>query len=108
MPIQRRDLDGRPRLQAYSLPARPHREAPDAQYLCPAHAHHGARWAAFKRTVMEIRADVGEHGLDAVVLIAELDVDAAMNAPVSQEDTAVALIKRMKHAYEVPQRLHDP
>eukprot|EP00965_Chrysotila_dentata_P164391 5428246-Pleurochrysis_carterae.AAC.1 len=25
-------------------------------------------WAAFKRTIMEIRADVGEHGLDSVML----------------------------------------
>eukprot|EP00965_Chrysotila_dentata_P003333 108775-Pleurochrysis_carterae.AAC.1 len=60
------------------------------------------RWAAFKRTTMEIRADVGEHGLDSVMLIAELDANAAMNAHASQEDTAVALIKRMKHAFEVP------
>eukprot|EP00965_Chrysotila_dentata_P237742 6202094-Pleurochrysis_carterae.AAC.1 len=57
---------------------------------------------------MEIRADVGEHGLDSALLIAELDVNAAMNAPVSQEDTAVALIKRIKHAFEVPRLLHDP
>eukprot|EP00965_Chrysotila_dentata_P178936 5909006-Pleurochrysis_carterae.AAC.1 len=57
---------------------------------------------------MEIRADVGGHGLDTAMLIAELDVNAAMNAPVFQEDTAVALIKRMKHAFEVPQLLHDP
>eukprot|EP00959_Pyramimonas_sp_CCMP1952_P046988 981039-Pyramimonas_sp.AAC.1 len=57
-------------------------------------------WAAFKRTVMEIRADVGEHGLDTVMLIAELDVNAAMNATPSQVDTPVALIKRMKHAFE--------
>eukprot|EP00965_Chrysotila_dentata_P144155 4761669-Pleurochrysis_carterae.AAC.1 len=42
------------------------------------------------------------------MLIAELDVHVAMNAPVSQEDTAVALIKRMKHAFEVPRLLHDP
>eukprot|EP00965_Chrysotila_dentata_P145982 4822860-Pleurochrysis_carterae.AAC.1 len=42
------------------------------------------------------------------MLIAELDVNAAMNAPVSQEDAAVALIKRMKHAFEVPELLHDP
>eukprot|EP00965_Chrysotila_dentata_P132019 4364185-Pleurochrysis_carterae.AAC.1 len=42
------------------------------------------------------------------MLIAELDVNAAMNAPVTQEDMAVALIKRMKHAFEVPQFLHDP
>eukprot|EP00965_Chrysotila_dentata_P166298 5490280-Pleurochrysis_carterae.AAC.1 len=40
--------------------------------------------------------------------IAELDVNSAMNATPSQEDTAVALIKRMKHAFEVPQVLHDP
>eukprot|EP00965_Chrysotila_dentata_P040558 1345254-Pleurochrysis_carterae.AAC.1 len=59
-------------------------------------------WAAFKRTIMEIRADVGEHGLASVMLIAELNVNAAMNAPVSQEDTVVALIKRMKYAFEVP------
>eukprot|EP00965_Chrysotila_dentata_P002177 71625-Pleurochrysis_carterae.AAC.1 len=65
-------------------------------------------WAAFKRTIMEIRANVGEHGLDTVMLIAELDVNAVMYAPVSQEDTAVALIKWMKHAFEVPQLLHDP
>eukprot|EP00965_Chrysotila_dentata_P018954 631900-Pleurochrysis_carterae.AAC.2 len=57
---------------------------------------------------MKIRADVGEHGLDTVMLIAELDVNAAMNAPASQEDTAVALIKRMKRAFEVPRLLHDP
>eukprot|EP00965_Chrysotila_dentata_P059352 1969541-Pleurochrysis_carterae.AAC.1 len=31
-----------------------------------------------------------------------------MSAPVTQEDTAVALIKRVKHAFEVPQLLHDP
>eukprot|EP00965_Chrysotila_dentata_P037470 1246456-Pleurochrysis_carterae.AAC.1 len=30
-------------------------------------------WAAVKRTIMEIRAGVGEHGLDTVMLIAELD-----------------------------------
>eukprot|EP00965_Chrysotila_dentata_P140639 4650103-Pleurochrysis_carterae.AAC.1 len=30
-------------------------------------------WAAFKRTIIESRADVGEHGLDSVMLIAELD-----------------------------------
>eukprot|EP00965_Chrysotila_dentata_P082608 2726373-Pleurochrysis_carterae.AAC.1 len=66
-------------------------------------------WAAFKRTILEIRADVGEHGLDSVMLmIAELDVNAAMNAPVSQEDTAVALMKWIKHAFEVPRLLHDP
>eukprot|EP00965_Chrysotila_dentata_P119546 3952180-Pleurochrysis_carterae.AAC.1 len=41
---------------------------------------------------MEIRADVGEHGLDSVMLIAKLDVNTAMSAPVTQEDTAVALI----------------
>eukprot|EP00965_Chrysotila_dentata_P259420 6213559-Pleurochrysis_carterae.AAC.2 len=57
---------------------------------------------------MEISADVGEHGLDSVMLIAELDVNAAMNAPVSHEDTAVPLIKRMKHAFEVPRLLYDP
>eukprot|EP00965_Chrysotila_dentata_P184642 6095115-Pleurochrysis_carterae.AAC.2 len=57
---------------------------------------------------MEICADVGERILDTVMLVAELDVNAAMNAPVSQEDMAVALIKRMKHAFEVPQLLHDP
>eukprot|EP00965_Chrysotila_dentata_P088375 2918874-Pleurochrysis_carterae.AAC.3 len=42
------------------------------------------------------------------MLIAELDVNAAMNATPSQVDTAIALIKRMKHAFEVPQLLHDP
>eukprot|EP00965_Chrysotila_dentata_P090589 2989911-Pleurochrysis_carterae.AAC.1 len=57
---------------------------------------------------MEIRADGGEHGLDTVMLIAELDVNAAMNAPLSQEDTAVALIKWMKQAFEVTRLLHDP
>eukprot|EP00965_Chrysotila_dentata_P187431 6172128-Pleurochrysis_carterae.AAC.5 len=58
---------------------------------------------------MDIRADVmGEHGLDTVMLIAELDVYAAINATSSQVDTAIALIKRMKHAFEVPQLLHDP
>eukprot|EP00965_Chrysotila_dentata_P103668 3421878-Pleurochrysis_carterae.AAC.1 len=57
---------------------------------------------------MEICADVGEHGLDTVMLIAELDVDAAMNATPSQVDTPIALIKRMKHAFEVPRMLHDP
>eukprot|EP00965_Chrysotila_dentata_P081923 2703619-Pleurochrysis_carterae.AAC.1 len=30
-----------------------------------------------------------------------------MNATPSQVDTHVALIKRMKHAFEVPQLLHD-
>eukprot|EP00965_Chrysotila_dentata_P030697 1022198-Pleurochrysis_carterae.AAC.1 len=64
--------------------------------------------AAFKRTIMEIRGDVGEHaGLDTVMLIAELDVNAAMNATFSQVDTPIALIKR-KNAFEVPQLLHDP
>eukprot|EP00965_Chrysotila_dentata_P172001 5676164-Pleurochrysis_carterae.AAC.1 len=63
---------------------------------------------SFKRTVLEFCADVGEHGLDAVMLIAELDINTAMNALVTHEDTAVALIKRMKHAFEVPQLLHDP
>eukprot|EP00965_Chrysotila_dentata_P139595 4615245-Pleurochrysis_carterae.AAC.1 len=29
-------------------------------------------WAAFKRTIKEICADVGEHGLDSVMQIAEL------------------------------------
>eukprot|EP00965_Chrysotila_dentata_P247832 6207986-Pleurochrysis_carterae.AAC.1 len=43
-----------------------------------------------------------------VMLIAELDVNAAINAPLSQEDTAVALIERMKHAFEVPEFLQDP
>eukprot|EP00965_Chrysotila_dentata_P006515 212342-Pleurochrysis_carterae.AAC.1 len=57
---------------------------------------------------MEIRADVGAHGLDTVMLIAELDVNAAMNATPSQVDTLIALVKRMKHAFEVPQLLHDP
>eukprot|EP00965_Chrysotila_dentata_P081614 2694985-Pleurochrysis_carterae.AAC.2 len=57
---------------------------------------------------MEIRADVGEHGLDTVLLIAELDVNAAMNATLSQVDTLIALKKRTKHAFEVPQLLHDP
>eukprot|EP00965_Chrysotila_dentata_P153750 5082609-Pleurochrysis_carterae.AAC.1 len=42
------------------------------------------------------------------MLIAELDVNAAMNATPSQVDTPVALIKRMKQAFEVPQLLHDP
>eukprot|EP00965_Chrysotila_dentata_P084919 2803167-Pleurochrysis_carterae.AAC.1 len=42
------------------------------------------------------------------MLIAELDVNAATNAPVSLEDTVVALIKRMKHAFEVPRFPHDP
>eukprot|EP00965_Chrysotila_dentata_P176381 5823921-Pleurochrysis_carterae.AAC.1 len=56
---------------------------------------------------MEIRADVGEHGLDTVMLIAELDVNAALNATPSQVDTPTALIKHMKHAFEVPQLLHD-
>eukprot|EP00965_Chrysotila_dentata_P167226 5521707-Pleurochrysis_carterae.AAC.2 len=56
---------------------------------------------------MEIRADVGEHDLDTV-MIAELDVNAVMNATPSQVDTPVALIKRMKHAFEVLQLLHDP
>eukprot|EP00965_Chrysotila_dentata_P029604 984297-Pleurochrysis_carterae.AAC.1 len=42
------------------------------------------------------------------MLIAELGVNVAMNAPVSQEDTAVALIKQMEHAFEVPRLLHDP
>eukprot|EP00965_Chrysotila_dentata_P023939 793307-Pleurochrysis_carterae.AAC.2 len=65
-------------------------------------------WAAFKRTIVEIRADVGEHGLDKVMLIAELDGNTAMNATPSQVDTIIALIKRMKHAFEVPQLLHDP
>eukprot|EP00965_Chrysotila_dentata_P111649 3691862-Pleurochrysis_carterae.AAC.1 len=45
-------------------------------------------WAAFKGIIMEIRADVGEHGLDSVLLIAELDVNVVMSAPVTQEDTA--------------------
>eukprot|EP00965_Chrysotila_dentata_P098436 3253514-Pleurochrysis_carterae.AAC.1 len=40
-------------------------------------------WAAFKITIMEICVDVGEHGLDSVMLIAELNVNAAMNAPVT-------------------------
>eukprot|EP00965_Chrysotila_dentata_P102053 3368720-Pleurochrysis_carterae.AAC.1 len=57
-------------------------------------------WAALKRTKMEISADVGEHGLDSELLIAKLDVNAVMNAPAYQEDTAIALIKRMKHAFE--------
>eukprot|EP00965_Chrysotila_dentata_P096572 3191148-Pleurochrysis_carterae.AAC.1 len=43
------------------------------------------------------------------MLIAELDVDAAMNATPSQVDTPIALIKRMKHAFDsVLQLLHDP
>eukprot|EP00965_Chrysotila_dentata_P017200 570617-Pleurochrysis_carterae.AAC.1 len=43
------------------------------------------------------------------MLIAELDVNAAMNVTPSQVDTPIALIKRMnKHAFEVPQLLHDP
>eukprot|EP00965_Chrysotila_dentata_P148612 4907225-Pleurochrysis_carterae.AAC.1 len=58
---------------------------------------------------MEIRADVGEYGLmDTVMLIAELNVNAAMNATPSEVDMPIALIKRMKHAFEVPQLLHDP
>eukprot|EP00965_Chrysotila_dentata_P181951 6008173-Pleurochrysis_carterae.AAC.1 len=64
--------------------------------------------AAFKRTSIEIRDDVGEHGLETVMLIAELDVNTAMNATPSQVDTPIALIKRMMHAFEVPQLLHDP
>eukprot|EP00965_Chrysotila_dentata_P182364 6021960-Pleurochrysis_carterae.AAC.1 len=53
---------------------------------------------------MEIRADVGEHGLDTVMLIAELDdVNVAMNATPSQVDIPIALFKRMKHALKVPQ-----
>eukprot|EP00965_Chrysotila_dentata_P106999 3535128-Pleurochrysis_carterae.AAC.1 len=55
---------------------------------------------------MEICADVGTHGLDTGVLLAELDVNAAKNATPSQVDTAIALIKHMKHAFEVPQLLH--
>eukprot|EP00965_Chrysotila_dentata_P065004 2155171-Pleurochrysis_carterae.AAC.1 len=31
-----------------------------------------------------------------------------MNATPSQVDTPIALIKRIKHAFEVPQLLHDP
>eukprot|EP00965_Chrysotila_dentata_P069161 2285597-Pleurochrysis_carterae.AAC.1 len=42
------------------------------------------------------------------MLIAELDVNAAMNATPSQVHTPIALFKRMKHAFEVPQLLHDP
>eukprot|EP00965_Chrysotila_dentata_P009208 300215-Pleurochrysis_carterae.AAC.2 len=57
---------------------------------------------------MEIRADVGEHGLDTVMLIVKLDVNAAMNATPSEMDTPIALIKRTKHAFEMPQLLHDP
>eukprot|EP00965_Chrysotila_dentata_P111821 3698134-Pleurochrysis_carterae.AAC.1 len=57
-------------------------------------------WAAFKRIIMEIRANVVEHGLDTAMLIAELDVNAAMNATPSQVDTPIALIKRMRHAFE--------
>eukprot|EP00965_Chrysotila_dentata_P108990 3600644-Pleurochrysis_carterae.AAC.1 len=57
---------------------------------------------------MEIRANVGEHGLDSVMLIAELDVNSAMSSPATQEDTAVALIKQVKHVFEVSQLLHDP
>eukprot|EP00965_Chrysotila_dentata_P229638 6197294-Pleurochrysis_carterae.AAC.4 len=41
------------------------------------------------------------------MLIAELDVNAAMSATPSQVDTVIALIRRMKHAFEVPQLLHD-
>eukprot|EP00965_Chrysotila_dentata_P053577 1777579-Pleurochrysis_carterae.AAC.1 len=41
-------------------------------------------WAAFKRTIMEICADMREHDLDTVMLIVELDVNAAMNATPSQ------------------------
>eukprot|EP00965_Chrysotila_dentata_P036084 1201325-Pleurochrysis_carterae.AAC.1 len=43
-----------------------------------------------------------------VNLNAELDMKAAMNATSSQVDTAIALIKRVKHAFEVPQLLHGP
>eukprot|EP00965_Chrysotila_dentata_P179564 5929007-Pleurochrysis_carterae.AAC.1 len=56
---------------------------------------------------MEIREDVGEHGLDSVMLISELDLNVTMNATPSQVDTAIALIKRMKHAFEVPQSMDD-
>eukprot|EP00965_Chrysotila_dentata_P158064 5222012-Pleurochrysis_carterae.AAC.1 len=42
------------------------------------------------------------------MLIAELDVNAAINATPSQVDTPIALIKRMKHSLEVLQLLHDP
>eukprot|EP00965_Chrysotila_dentata_P106491 3518081-Pleurochrysis_carterae.AAC.2 len=50
------------------------------------------------------------HGLDTVMLIAELeaDVKAAKNATPSQVDTAIALIRRVKHAFEVPQLPNDP
>eukprot|EP00965_Chrysotila_dentata_P165948 5478753-Pleurochrysis_carterae.AAC.1 len=41
------------------------------------------------------------------MLIAELDVNAAMNATPSQVETPIALTKRMKHAFEVPQLRHD-
>eukprot|EP00965_Chrysotila_dentata_P260145 6213798-Pleurochrysis_carterae.AAC.1 len=57
---------------------------------------------------MKIRADVRENGLGTVMLMAELDVNAAMNATPSQVDTPIALIKRMKQAFEVPQLLRDP
>eukprot|EP00965_Chrysotila_dentata_P189626 6173418-Pleurochrysis_carterae.AAC.2 len=59
-------------------------------------------WGTFKSTIMEIRADVGEHGLYTVMLIAELDMNAAIYATPSQVDTPIALIKRMKHAFKVP------
>eukprot|EP00965_Chrysotila_dentata_P063279 2096934-Pleurochrysis_carterae.AAC.1 len=57
---------------------------------------------------MEIRADVTEHGLDTVMLIAELDVNVAMTCTPSNADTPITLIKLVKRAFEVPQLLHDP
>eukprot|EP00965_Chrysotila_dentata_P140687 4651443-Pleurochrysis_carterae.AAC.1 len=42
------------------------------------------------------------------MLIAELDVNAALNATYSQVDTPVALITQVKHVFKVPQLLHDP
>eukprot|EP00965_Chrysotila_dentata_P025562 849950-Pleurochrysis_carterae.AAC.2 len=57
-------------------------------------------WATFKRTIMEVRAGVGEHGLDTVMLIAELDVNAAMVCTPSHADTPITLIKLEKHAFE--------
>eukprot|EP00965_Chrysotila_dentata_P123165 4071372-Pleurochrysis_carterae.AAC.2 len=42
------------------------------------------------------------------MLIVEFDVNAAMNATPFQDDTAVALITPLKHAFEVPKLLHDP
>eukprot|EP00965_Chrysotila_dentata_P221446 6192390-Pleurochrysis_carterae.AAC.1 len=67
-------------------------------------------WAAFKRTIMEICADMGEHGLDTVILIAELDVygcgDERDSLPGGHRDR---FDRAMKHsAFEVSQLLLDP